>query len=57
MSKIKIGNRVSFLFAGEYLEGDVIALYRSGGKEKATISGACEKNYKYPVEVELLKKL
>jgi len=57
MAKIRLRDRVSFLFAGEPLSGEVIRLYVSSGRDMATVKEFAGRQYKYPVKIESLKKL
>lgn len=56
--KIKVGDKVSFRFAGSDLEGTLLEFYTKSNKKKALVRGINDgKNYKYPVEIESLIKL
>lgn len=55
--KIKVGDRVSFKFAGEPLTGEVTKIYKRSNVTKASVKGDCKNRFNYPVPVDSLTKI
>tara|TARA_B110000014_G_C19901075_1_gene466209 strand:- start:127 stop:300 length:174 start_codon:yes stop_codon:yes gene_type:complete len=57
MKKLRIGDNVSFRFAGSNLTGTIVAFYNKGSEKRVMITGEDKLNYPLNInEVCLTKK-